>query len=148
MAVAKYLAPQMSILQVQIVTSSGVQSSRRLQLIYRLRFSVQHIVCSSSLQAVSLLLRIPCSMVQPRDSLWCLLAGRIKLCLIFVPILRFSQAANTLVIFRTPCLSDAIRDCAYSRMFNLFYVFFFYVFLLTIMLCSVYSLPTGILRLL
>jgi hypothetical protein len=32
--------------------------------------------------------------------------------LIFVPILRFSQAVNIVVMLRTPCLSDAIYECA------------------------------------
>jgi hypothetical protein len=69
-------------------------------------------VCSSSLQAESLLLRIPFSMVQPRGSFWSLLAGKIKIYLIFLPILRLCQAADILVMLRTPYFSDAIRDFA------------------------------------
>jgi hypothetical protein len=58
--------------------------------------------------------------VQPRGNLWCLLAGRKKIYLIIVPIQLFSQAVNILVILRTPCFSNAIRDCAYSGLSIIF----------------------------
>jgi len=44
--------------------------------------------------------------------------------LTLVQIPRFSQAANILLILSTPCLSDAIRDCVYAGLSDIFYIFF------------------------